>query len=262
MNVSREVQTLIDLGLTDLQARVYFSLYQKGPSEASTISKITNVARSDIYRTMDRLQQIGLIEKEISYPIRFKAFPLEMVFAILMKRQAKKYKELKSEINFLLLKSKKKNNSENSLHEESKFVLIPSREALIKKLKDAIKKTQISIDLTTTVRRFKFACYTFADPLEKAWSRGVNGRAIIVKPEEAVSETLTTTWKKPSAEIRYVSIIPKIVMVMYDKKEVLIYTDPTADLDKSPALWSNDRSLLAMAEFFFEALWKRADRTR
>jgi len=67
MNGSREVQTLIDLGLTDLQARVYLSLYQKGPSEALTISKVTKVARSDVYRTMEGLQRIGLIEKEISF---------------------------------------------------------------------------------------------------------------------------------------------------------------------------------------------------
>ena len=53
-----EVQTLIDLGLTSLQARIYLALYQTGTSEAATISKVTKVARSDVYRTMYKLQQL------------------------------------------------------------------------------------------------------------------------------------------------------------------------------------------------------------
>jgi hypothetical protein len=47
-------------------------------------------------------------------------------------------------------------------------------------------------------------------------------------------------------------------MAMYDKKEVLIFTFPEADLKDSPALWSDDSSLVGIAEHYFEAMWNRA----
>jgi sugar-specific transcriptional regulator TrmB len=261
MDVSREVQTLIDLGLTSLQARIYLALYQTGTSEAATISKVTKVARSDVYRTMYKLQQLGLIEKEITNPIRFKAIPIETGFSILLERKAKKYNELKSKTNSLLLTLKKKTNCENSFQGESKFVLIPSREVLIQSLTKAIGNTQTNIDVSTSVRRFKLACYRLAESLEKAWQRGVKGRAIIEETEEPFLEVVEASWKNPSAVIRYTPTIPKTVMAIYDKKEVFIYIEPTADLEESPALWSNNPSLLALAKDCFETLWKTAKKT-
>jgi len=47
-------------------------------------------------------------------------------------------------------------------------------------------------------------------------------------------------------------------MAIYDKKEVFIYVEPTADLTESPALWSNNSSLVAMADGCFETLWNTA----
>jgi len=60
------------------------------------------------------------------------------------------------------------------------------------------------------------------------------------------------------ADVRYISKVPRTVMVMYDKKEVFIFVKPNADLKESPALWSNDPSLLAMVKDYFEILWKTA----
>lgn len=261
MDVPERIQTLIDLGLTSLQARIYLALYQTGTSEAATISKATKVARSDVYRTMYKLQQLGLLEKEITNPIRFRPIPIETGIAILLERKAKKYNELKSKTNSLLLTLKKKTICEKPFQGESKFVLIPSKEVLIQRLRKAIGNTQTSIDVSTSSKRFIFACYRLAESLEKAWSRGVKGRVIIEETEEPFLEVAKAAWKNPSAKIRYVPTIPKTVMAMYDKKEVFIYVKPKAGLESSPALWSNNPSLLAMAEECFETLWKTAKKT-
>jgi hypothetical protein len=49
--------------------------------------------------------------------------------------------------------------------------------------------------------------------------------------------------------------IPKTVMVKYDNKETFIFTKPNAELKNSPALWSNDPSIISMAEDYFDILW-------
>lgn len=257
MNVPQEVQILIDLGLTSLQARIYFALCQTEMSEAATISKVTKVARSDVYRTLYKLHDLGLVEKEITNPITFRPIPMETGILFLLESKTNRDNKLKSEINFFLPKIKNKTIYKKSFQRESRFVMIPSRGVLIKKLKKAIHNTQISIDVSTSFKRFKSACCMLAEPLNKAWSRGVNGR-LVMEDTEADLKDFKACWNEPSAKIRKVSNIPKTVMAIYDNKEVFIYTEPIADMQDSPALWTNNPSILAMAEDCFETLWKTA----
>jgi len=248
------IQSLINLGLNSSAARVYIALYEIGTVKATTIAKVSKVSRPDVYRALSKLNELGLVEKIIAHPLRFRSTPIETGVAILLERKAKKYNELKSKSASLIHSLNKKNIHKDS-HLESQFVLIPSREALIKRLTRTIENTQTSIDVSTSWKRFKFACYRLAEPLEKAWLRGVKGRVVIEETEEPVLEFVKTCWKSPYAKIKYAHSRPRTVMAIYDKKEVFIYVKPTADLTESPALWSNNPSLVAMAEDCFETLW-------
>jgi sugar-specific transcriptional regulator TrmB len=52
---SEYIQTLMSLGLTFLQAKVYLSLVALGKSDAKTISKASDIVREEIYRIMPYL---------------------------------------------------------------------------------------------------------------------------------------------------------------------------------------------------------------
>ena len=252
-----DIQTFLGLGLNSSEARVFVALYKIGTAEASRIAKDSAVARPDVYRALSNLHKLGLVERIIAHPFRFRAVPIETGVSILLEHKAKKYMELKSKSASLIRRINKKNIHKES-YQESQFVLIPSREALIKRLIKTIEKTQTSIDVSTSWKRFKSGCYRLAEPLEEAWRRGVKGRAVIEETEEPALEFVKTYWKSPHAKIRQVHFPPKTVMAMYDKKEVFIYVIPTADMTESPALWSNNPSLVAMAEDCFERLWNTA----
>jgi hypothetical protein len=47
----------MSLGLTYLQAKIYFTLTQLKTAEAQKISNVSNVARQDIYRLMPTLEK-------------------------------------------------------------------------------------------------------------------------------------------------------------------------------------------------------------
>ena len=257
MELHVNIQALIDLGLNSSEARVYSALCETGTAKAATIAKVSTVARPDVYRALSKLNELGLVEKIIAQPFSFRPNPIETGVAILLERKTKKYNELKSKSASLIHRLNNKNTHKDS-YPESQFVLIPSKEVLIKRLTKTIEKTQTSIDVSTTWKRFKFACYRLAEPLQKAWPRGVKGRVIVEESEEPSLELVKTYWKRPHAEIRQIQFHPKSVMAIYDKKEVFIYTIPTADLTESPALWSNNPSLVAMAADCFEAVWNTA----
>ena len=88
MGPQDEVTTLTNMGLTSIQATVYLTLVQLGDSTVKTISKKTNVARPDIYRVMDQLEKISLVERIISAPVKFRATSIEDTLSSLIKRRA------------------------------------------------------------------------------------------------------------------------------------------------------------------------------
>jgi hypothetical protein len=51
---------------------------------------------------------------------------------------------------------------------------------------------------------------------------------------------------------------PNTVIGIYDKKEVFIVIDPKEGLFDSPALWSNNQSLITVVKDYFEILWLTA----
>jgi len=251
--LSEDLQTLNNLGLTLLQAKVYLALLQSEPIKAGMLAKASQVARPDVYRTLLKLLELGLIEKEIATPIVYRAIPIDIALSILLEHKNKQHDELKAKSTNLL--NKYKNGKNSSYFPESSFVFVPSKESLMKRLKKAINSTQNSIDVSTSCNRLTYACDSLFDCLQGAWDRGVKGRAIINLEEEKRPKIIMKCWRIPYATLRYVPSIPKTVMVKYDNKEVFIFTRPTAELNNSPALWSNDPSIINMAEDYFEILW-------
>ncbi|PVX24325.1 MAG: hypothetical protein CW691_07915 [Candidatus Bathyarchaeum sp.] len=73
-----EVKTLIKLGLTRRQAMVYLCLIRSGTSTIKTISKGTNIARQHIYKVISTLNELGLVEKVLTSPTKFKAVPIQV----------------------------------------------------------------------------------------------------------------------------------------------------------------------------------------
>jgi len=59
-----DVQTLEDIGLTKVQAAVYKSLIEHGPSTAPQIAKYTEESRTNAYKILDKLCELGLATRE------------------------------------------------------------------------------------------------------------------------------------------------------------------------------------------------------
>ncbi len=68
-----KVQTLTELGLTGRQARVFLNLLKCESSTARALSMSSDLARQDTYKVLDELQELGLVEREISVPTKFTA---------------------------------------------------------------------------------------------------------------------------------------------------------------------------------------------
>ena len=111
MGVPQEdIQNLIDLGLTFVESKIFLSLIQAGTMKAQTLSHVTKTSRADVYRTLERLQNKGLVEKQITKPTMFSAIPIKDAIRIMIERKTIKYEKMKNNATHLLTKYKNRNN--------------------------------------------------------------------------------------------------------------------------------------------------------
>jgi sugar-specific transcriptional regulator TrmB len=255
-----EIRTLARLGLTFCEARVYLTLARSGLATVKTISNLSNIAREEIYRIMPKLQKLSLVETTISHPTTFKPIPMKDAISSLMNQKLKEIRELRRETRKLVHKFRENTERPEPDFEENKFVLIPEKEALLSKLKNTVATTQETIDIICPQQAFPQGVIILGEDLEKAMNRGVKVRLIVEKPEnlDCWPEIVQELKKNPSFTLRTITNHPKARLGIYDKKEVFIASNPTTYAMMSPALWSNNPSLLAIIHDNFEIMWRTA----
>jgi len=255
-----KLQVLIDLGLTQVQARLYLNLVKFGSSKILTISENSNVARPEIYRNMAKLQELGLVEKIIKRPIEYRALPIDEGLSLLLETKTRKYQKVRAETRLLLRTAKmEKRQTEKRENEKPQFVLIPKAK-VIDKINNSIQKAQLSIDAVISWRRFSHGMVSsFAESIENARTKKVKIRFIVENPlKNKTSKQLIEFFKESNCcQIRCMPHYPETIFGIYDKKEVFIVVVSKADLSDSPALWSDSESLVSLASNYFELLWQK-----
>ena len=254
-------QVLVDLGLTPKQARVYLALVKSGPLRIAEISKNAEVARPDVYQTLERLQQVGLVERIITSPLQYKAIPMDDGLSLLLETRTNQYEKVKAETEVLRATIKTEKPDKPNEEESHEFVLIPGGKSAIERIGEAIKNAQQSIDIILSWKRIAHGVLeVFSESLEIAWAKKVKVRCISEKPpENKTSEQLIEYFReKPSNQMRFVPYYPATVFGIYDEKEISLAVVPKTDLESSPTLWSTNKALVSLAADHFEVLWRSA----
>src|SRR4030043_107343 len=85
------VQTLVKLGLTTPQARVYLATLALQNANVTKISALSKVARPDVYRVLPALEEKGVVKKIIASPTTYEAIPVKQVCDMLLQRKKDEY---------------------------------------------------------------------------------------------------------------------------------------------------------------------------
>lgn len=268
MELQDEVPTMVRLGLTPCQARIYLTLARSGTSNAKTISKKSNVARPDVYRIMATLEKLGLIEKIISLPCKFKAISLEDAFAILMERKTKETSELQTIMKEMLKKFKRTsagyNNTKTALEEnESQFILMTEQAGEQMRL-ESLKTLERSSNLLTTWKSFlRFILSSHGQTFCTSLPRSVEFRTIIGTPigrknQKLLLDTIKQLKKYPLFKIRQLPSTPMVIMMANDQKTAWIFCGTQVGRKEGNDLYTNNPYLLSILHDYFENLWQTA----
>lgn len=257
------LKTLVALGLTPTQARVYLSLVGSEPSSAKRISEVSNVPREHVYVAMPQIQDLGLVEKTISVPSMFRAIPIRDAVSILMNRKTEEYNTLHTMTSQLLQKFKN-NKTTNNMSGKTQFIFVPKAEAGSKRRLIAFKNAQKSVDIVNSWKRHANTLFNYAEIINKAIKRGVKIRVITEKPEcnNSSLQIQQIFRNNPSHKVRYVPSTPPGLTTIYDGKEAFIDVSTADKYRECPALWSNNPCLIKILQYYFETMWNTASRSQ
>jgi sugar-specific transcriptional regulator TrmB len=228
-------------------------------STARTISKKSGVERSETYRIMAALEKLGLVEKIVSAPCKFRAISIHDAFAILMEHRKKVTSELQATTREILEKFKNNNTRTALKEDETRFSLFSERVAVRRKEK-TLKAIQRSFDVVTSFRNPHSVMFIDVEEIAEALQRDVEIRVIIDKPdEEKLLSDITKHLKKHSNfKIKYLLNAPKALISIYDKKKAWICTCTNPALKECPTLRTNNPCLLSILQDYFEIKWLTA----
>jgi sugar-specific transcriptional regulator TrmB len=102
--MSREwvLKALVDLGLSQVEAEVYFFLAQACPAKGKDIASTLKLHKHQLYRILKSLQCKGCIKATLERPAQFFAVPLEKVLDQSMKEKNEQAKALQASREELL----------------------------------------------------------------------------------------------------------------------------------------------------------------
>jgi len=257
------VSILSELGLSVSQAKVYLSLAKSRNLKAHEISLISGVARPDVYRVVVQLEEAGLVEKIISKPQEFRALPIENCVSNLIQRRILKTAELQQKA-LKLTQSFKRDTAKEEQNGEHQFVLLPSRDIVYFKAEKMIRNARETICFFSLRKRLLAWVSNYFSVLEESLKRNVDFRVILPAPErnESLDEPIEALLKYPNFVMRFRSGPFNVGFSVWDRKELLLSTSAIDTPFPRPTLWSNNKSIVALAQEHFDSKWQKAQKTR
>ncbi len=247
--------TLVKLGLSPNQAKIYKSLVGFDNLSVKEIEKNSGVHREEIYRKIKELEKLGFVERVLTKPLQFRAAPLESVLKTLLHRKAVEIKHLQLETKEMIQNNLKKKTK--TLHKDNNEIrLIPENRPLLKRLKEQISESTKNLNTICSWNKGISWMLTHQQPFLNATKRGVtirfilenNGNYSIPKDVEKLKDC-------SGFELKIVPFHPIAVLALFDEKNVMIDTSTSTSFVKSPTIWSNNPCLIGLTKSYFDKMW-------
>ncbi|MCW4011011.1 MAG: hypothetical protein NWF05_10395 [Candidatus Bathyarchaeota archaeon] len=252
----KSIQTLMRLGLTNYQGRVFMALEVLGTSVIKEISFWSGVPRSKVYEALDGLTKMGLVNKVITAPTAFEAIPLCDAFSLLLERKIEDYRDLRVETSSMLDDfNQKRLNSENK--KTSNITLISDIGSIIRLTKRNIESTETRIDMVVSWKKFLQRSPLLSEEVFRAYNRGVRMRFAIQRPnnEASLKAGIKSVGFPDSIEYRFFPFTPPAMCTLFDNKRVKIPTGIENGAKPVSAVFTDNACFVKIAKAYFNRIW-------
>lgn len=261
VTLEEDAAILSDFGFTHNQAKIYAAIARLRIGSVGNISKVAKVRREHIYRTLPKLEKMGLIQRMLGTPEKIKAISAEDAFSALIKREQeqaeKKVSTLTVEAKTFLEHLGQREDSGLPEETELQFSLVSEKDAIMSKTAAMISNAQTEIVIATSRKKLAKFIFFFADLLKRSLRKGVHIKLLTQQPEEEdalprIIEEYVSPGK--SLELRYTNKVPTHYLIA--DKETGIETSTEADFAECPLLWTSNTCMLALTQKSFSDAWR------
>ncbi|MEM4271202.1 MAG: helix-turn-helix domain-containing protein [Candidatus Pacearchaeota archaeon] len=228
--------TLIKLGLTEQESKVYLSLLELGPSLAGQISRKTGIHRRNIYDITERLTEKGLISAITKNNRKVFEAVNPNKFLSILKEKERELEESLPELQKLYEKTKEK--------QETNFY--KGQEGLKSVFQDQLEDNKEILILGASQSAFEILPFYFKWYDLERKKKKIKARIIASEPLKK---------KIPSAKIRYIPqkyANPLAINIYKDKVAIILWK-------KEPlAIVIKEKEVAESYKKYFELTWKLA----
>ncbi len=252
------VEVLVGLGLSGRQARVYLGLLRCGGGCVKEIADLSLVHRQEVYRLLDSLLELGLVQQNVTVPVTFAATPIAEGVRLLLAQKTGQISVMRQQTKWLIKKLSQPCLLTPVVDIKPCFGSVYEADRG-KKYLNAIKTCQQSIDAVTSWRRFKQLSIHFETQLQNALKNGVTIRIVTEKPaSHHLPKWVNLALENyQNFEVKIIAEPPLAGVSIFDQSQAAIASNPTSSLTKGPDLWTTHPALIAQAQTYFSAVWKQ-----
>jgi sugar-specific transcriptional regulator TrmB len=260
MSNDEDTVLLLGLGLSLNQARVYLAILKLEKTTVGQVAKFSKVRREDVYRILPSLEKMGLIERLLGKPTEIRATPISDALNLLLTEEKSKSDErltgMKSSVKRLSLKDW----TQPLPGEESIYILIAEKKAILAKTSELIRNTRKEVALIADKGRIIPILSQFSEECRQAIKKGSQIRLLFEgdNPDGLLKEKVQKLIDGASVHIKF-HREPLNHFIMSDDKEALITASKESGLGESPSLWTNNSNLIGVLRTSFESDWKKAE---
>ena len=263
MSQSKIYDTLVGMGLTKLDAKVYVLLAKKGPQKARNIAQALRITKQQTYPSLKSLQKKGLVNFTLEHPARFAAVTFEKALDLFAKAKMEEAKSIQQNKENLL--SDWQSIAIKEAEDKSaKFTVIEGRKYVYSKIQQMIQETQKQLATVTTVEGLMRADQygvletAFNHPLRFTVQfrfltelSELNMEAMKSLLEKAPKTGFNLKGRNPELGLK---LSPR--MVIRDNEELLFFITPPTEDDS--CLWTTCKALVHSFAAVFDELWRNS----
>ncbi len=249
MAVSEKTRKVLqDLGLTDYEIKVYISLLGNPGSQASDISKSSDVPVSKIYEVLSNLERKGWVESQHGRPSKY--FPKSPSTALQAFRM-----RIESELNTneeYLLRELMPIYERKESQERPDIWIVRGEFNILAKVRESIDRCEKEL-LAVVPPQLNDVIDLLLPTVIRIRSLGVNVRMLL---SEEINET----------SLRNIAAVTQLRLkgnmfgggVICDAREVVLLLGESGGTGRALAIWSDHAGLASFAKNYFEFLWTEA----
>jgi sugar-specific transcriptional regulator TrmB len=260
MSNGENMDLLLGLGLTVNQARVYLAILRLEKTPIIQIAKFSKVRREDVYRILPTLEKMGLIERLLGKPTLVQATPISDALSFLVAEEKSKSDERLNGMRRIVERLSLKDWTPVSAGEESIYILIGEKKAILAKTSKLIKNSRKEISVIANKARIMPTISQFSDEFKLAIKKGAVIRILFEgePPDGLLKEKVQKLIDGTAVHAKFNREVLNH-FIMSDDSEALITTDKESGLGESPSLWTNNSNLIGVLRNSFESDWEKAE---